>query len=66
LKANGIPKLMREKVMKALHQTCDGFSAKRMNLIINNTGSFYILNAIIILMGWGWILVYYFSKMMKR
>jgi ABC-type ATPase involved in cell division len=29
----------------------EGFSAKRINLIVNDTGSFYILNAIINLMG---------------
>ena len=29
----------------------EGFSSKRMNLIVNDTGSFYILNAIIHLMG---------------
>jgi hypothetical protein len=29
----------------------EGFSAKRINLIVNDTGSFYILNAIILLMG---------------
>jgi hypothetical protein len=29
----------------------EGFSAKRINLIVNDTGSFYLLNAIIILMG---------------
>ncbi len=29
----------------------EGFSAKRVNLIVNDTGSFYILNAIILLMG---------------
>jgi predicted ATP-binding protein involved in virulence len=29
----------------------EGFSAKRVNLIVNDTGSFYILDAIILLMG---------------
>ncbi len=29
----------------------EGFSTKRINLIINDTGSFYLLNAIILLMG---------------
>lgn len=29
----------------------EGFSSKRFNLIVNDTGSFYMLNAIIILMG---------------
>ncbi len=29
----------------------EGFSEKRINLIVNDTGSFYILNAIILLMG---------------
>jgi predicted ATP-dependent endonuclease of OLD family len=29
----------------------EGFSAGRVNLVVNNTGSFYILNAIILLMG---------------
>jgi len=29
----------------------EGFSAKRINLIVNDTGSFYLLNAIILLMG---------------
>jgi predicted ATP-binding protein involved in virulence len=29
----------------------EGFSSKRVNLIVNDTGSFYILDAIIILMG---------------
>lgn len=29
----------------------DGFSSRKVNLIINNTGSFYLLNAIMILMG---------------
>jgi energy-coupling factor transporter ATP-binding protein EcfA2 len=29
----------------------DGFSVKRVNLIVNDTGSFYLLNAIILLMG---------------
>jgi ABC-type ATPase involved in cell division len=29
----------------------EGFSSKKFNLIVNNTGSFYILNAIIILTG---------------
>jgi energy-coupling factor transporter ATP-binding protein EcfA2 len=29
----------------------EGFSSKRINLIVNDTGSFYILNAIILLMG---------------
>ena len=29
----------------------EGFSSKRFNLIVNDTGSFYVLNAIILLMG---------------
>jgi predicted ATP-dependent endonuclease of OLD family len=29
----------------------EGFSSKRVNLIVNDTGSFYLLNAIILLMG---------------
>ena len=29
----------------------EGFSSRRVNLIVNDTGSFYILNAIILLMG---------------
>jgi len=29
----------------------EGFSSKRINLIVNDTGSFYILNAIILIMG---------------
>jgi ABC-type cobalamin/Fe3+-siderophores transport system ATPase subunit len=29
----------------------DGFSSRRVNLIVNNTGSFYLINAIMILMG---------------
>ncbi len=29
----------------------EGFSSKRVNLIVNDTGSFYIINAIILLMG---------------
>lgn len=29
----------------------EGFSSKRVNLVVNDTGSFYILNAIILLMG---------------
>jgi predicted ATP-dependent endonuclease of OLD family len=29
----------------------EGFSSKRVNLIVNDTGSFYMLNAIILLMG---------------
>ena len=29
----------------------EGFSSKRINLIVNDTGSFYLLNAIILLMG---------------
>jgi ABC-type ATPase involved in cell division len=29
----------------------EGFSAKRFNLIVNNTGSFYFLNAVMIIMG---------------
>ena len=29
----------------------EGFSSKRVNLIVNDTGSFYMLNAIIHLMG---------------
>jgi hypothetical protein len=29
----------------------EGFSSKRINLIVNDTGSFYMLNAIILLMG---------------
>ena len=31
--------------------TGEGFSARKFNLIINDTGSFYILNAIILLVG---------------
>jgi len=30
----------------------EGFSSKRINLIVNDTGSFYLLNAIILLMGY--------------
>lgn len=30
----------------------EGFSSKRFNLIVNNTGTFYIINAIILLMGY--------------
>jgi ABC-type ATPase involved in cell division len=29
----------------------EGFSSKRINLIVNNTGSFYFLNAVMIIMG---------------
>ncbi len=32
--------------------TGDGFSMKRLNLIVNNTGSYYVLNAIILLTGY--------------
>jgi energy-coupling factor transporter ATP-binding protein EcfA2 len=31
----------------------EGFSSKRINLVVNDTGSFYILNAIILLMNMG-------------
>ena len=30
----------------------EGFSSKKLNLIVNDTGSFYILNAILLLMGY--------------